>query len=240
MKALKAALCALCLAGPAEATVNLVADGSFEVNPAERGGYNHVAGNTSFDGGHWHVTGVDVLHVDTAYEAGSGPPLVFNAQQGRNSLDLTGTGNSGPDDGVYQDVATVAGQLYTLRFWVGRATTIGSVGRDYLSNATMRLSIAGGPQMEFVNDQSVASGIAWTQFTQRFVAIAGTTRIAFRNGLGNDYLGLDSVSVLNSASVPEPVSWATMLGGFGLIGGAMRRSRRALVRANGQSVIANA
>jgi len=26
--------------------------------------------------------------------------------------------------------------------------------------------------------------------------------------------------------VPEPVSWALMLGGFGLVGGAMRRSNR--------------
>jgi len=34
----------------------------------------------------------------------------------------------------------------------------------------------------------------------------------------------------NPAAVPEPASWALMLGGFGIIGGAVRRSRRQAVR----------
>jgi hypothetical protein len=33
----------------------------------------------------------------------------------------------------------------------------------------------------------------------------------------------------NTGAVPEPASWALMLGGFGLVGGAMR-SRKAAVR----------
>ena len=32
---------------------------------------------------------------------------------------------------------------------------------------------------------------------------------------------------LAPASVPEPASWAMMVGGFGLVGSVMRRSRRA-------------
>jgi hypothetical protein len=35
---------------------------------------------------------------------------------------------------------------------------------------------------------------------------------------------LDNVSA--SGAVPEPASWALMLGGFGLVGGAMRSRRR--------------
>ena len=34
------------------------------------------------------------------------------------------------------------------------------------------------------------------------------------------------VTELNAAPAPEPASWAMMLGGFGLIGGAMRNARR--------------
>lgn len=33
-----------------------------------------------------------------------------------------------------------------------------------------------------------------------------------------------------AAGVPEPATWATIIGGFGLIGGAMRRRRRVAVR----------
>jgi hypothetical protein len=221
-----AALCALFLTAPVGAAVNLINDGSFELNPAEKGGYNHFAGNTSFDGGSWHVTGVDILHVDTAYQAGGQPPLVFEAQDGRNSLDLTGTGNSGPADGIYQDIATVAGQVYTLSFYVGHATSTGSLGSTYGDPATMRVSIGGGPVQDFVNDDRVTSGIAWKQFTETFTATGDTTRIAFTNGLGNDYLGLDDVSLTNPAATPEPASWMMAILGFGAIGTSLRRARR--------------
>jgi hypothetical protein len=33
------------------------------------------------------------------------------------------------------------------------------------------------------------------------------------------------------AAVPEPASWAMMLGGFGLVGGALRRRRTTLAHA---------
>lgn len=38
-----------------------------------------------------------------------------------------------------------------------------------------------------------------------------------------------SVTVGTSGAVPEPASWALMLGGFGLVGGAMRSRRKAVV-----------
>lgn len=34
------------------------------------------------------------------------------------------------------------------------------------------------------------------------------------------------INSLTTSAVPEPASWAMMLGGFGLVGGAVRRSRR--------------
>ena len=40
-------------------------------------------------------------------------------------------------------------------------------------------------------------------------------------------LSLNSQVVVTAGSVPEPASWAMMLGGFGLVGGAMRSRRRA-------------
>jgi hypothetical protein len=52
------------------------------------------------------------------------------------------------------------------------------------------------------------------------------------NGTNEDYFGRYSVGQVTSLqviedapAVPEPASWAMMVGGFGLIGGAMRRRR---------------
>jgi PEP-CTERM motif len=35
-------------------------------------------------------------------------------------------------------------------------------------------------------------------------------------------------NIPNTAAVPEPATWAMMLFGFGLVGSAMRRSRRSV------------
>lgn len=48
----------------------------------------------------------------------------------------------------------------------------------------------------------------------------GVNSVSFYGPLNNE---LDNIDV--SAAVPEPASWAMMLGGFGLIGGALRRRR---------------
>lgn len=42
-------------------------------------------------------------------------------------------------------------------------------------------------------------------------------------------LSLNSAVVVTPPSVPEPASWAMMLGGFGLVGGAMRSRRRSTI-----------
>jgi len=47
--------------------------------------------------------------------------------------------------------------------------------------------------------------------------------------LSNAYVGARNFSYISSGAVPEPASWALMIGGFGLAGAAMRR-RRSTVR----------
>jgi len=45
----------------------------------------------------------------------------------------------------------------------------------------------------------------------------------------NGYVALDNINGADTGAVPEPASWALMLGGFGLVGGAMRSRRKAAV-----------
>ncbi len=46
-----------------------------------------------------------------------------------------------------------------------------------------------------------------------------------QGGFASDYhfVGLPASAIGGAAAVPEPASWAMMIGGFGLVGGAMRR-----------------
>jgi hypothetical protein len=202
---------------------NLIVNGGFETNPVKSGGYVHFAGGSSFDGGHWFVTGTDILQVDRGYGYGD-PRMTFFARSGLDSLDLTGTGNQNVFSGVYQDVATVAGKAYHLTFWTGRATGVGSTANDYLTAATTHLSIDGTPVASFVNAEKVIGGLAWVAYSYDFVATGATTRIAFINNGGNDYLGLDDVSL--ASVVPEPATWAMMMVGLALTGGVGVRMRR--------------
>lgn len=52
------------------------------------------------------------------------------------------------------------------------------------------------------------------------------TRMTFVSTLGGRLnTGLDNISLTPFAAVPEPASWALMIGGFALAGAAMRRKR---------------
>jgi hypothetical protein len=90
----------------------------------------------------------------------------------------------------------------------------------------MRLSIDGGPLMEFINGDRLDNNIAWKEFTVDFVATGGTSRIAFLNGLGNDYLGLDDVTLTAASAVPELAQWAMLTAGMAVVGIGLRRRPR--------------
>lgn len=51
----------------------------------------------------------------------------------------------------------------------------------------------------------------------------------------NDVFGIDNVWRSQIGAVPEPATWAFMIFGFGAIGGAMRRQRKARVRVSSAS-----
>ena len=61
------------------------------------------------------------------------------------------------------------------------------------------------------------------------LAFAGTSDFVASSGSGfnNNSIFYDISSfTLGASAVPEPATWAMMIGGFGMVGGAMRRTRR--------------
>jgi hypothetical protein len=180
------------------------------------------------DIGGWTVTGDPtnaVLLLSNTY-AESG--ITFNPHSGNYAVDLTGAGNTGPTDGVFQNVATVAGQLYKLSFWVGNAAGSPGGGNTpfYTLPSSTNLVIGLSGAGSFTNPNQSPGGINWQEFSHTFTASGPSTKIWFLNNtpLLDNYLGLDDVSI---AAVPEPSTWAMIILGFGGVGFmAYRRSRK--------------
>jgi hypothetical protein len=75
----------------------------------------------------------------------------------------------------------------------------------------------------YINDLSVSAGKNYT------LSIAATYIGGSLNGSNSAFaqIALDHVAAL--AAVPEPASWLMMIGGFGMVGGAMRRRQRVAI-----------
>ena len=134
---------ALGLAAPSVAAT--IVNGSFELPALPTGGRSSYFGGQNLGG--WTVLGNDILLLQTTYsESGNGVPA-FTAQEGFNSVDLTGGGNTGLTDGVQQSIATNIGETYRLSFYVG----VGKGNGLYSSPSVANLSINGGAKTVFTN-----------------------------------------------------------------------------------------
>lgn len=95
---------------------------------------------------------------------------------------------------------------------------------DFWSDAGSQFVLFNGVQVpnSFVGPEN------WTHYTFNLGLATGSDTITFRGRNDPSYNALTHVSVTESGAVPEPASWALMLGGFGMVGGALR-SRKAKV-----------
>ena len=86
------------------------------------------------------------------------------------------------------------------------------------------------------NDNSNASGSSQNSFRLNWAPIGFNPAVNDTYRVTLDVTGLAggaqslSIDAKLGAGVPEPATWAMMIGGFGLIGGAMRSRRRAAPR----------
>ena len=152
-----------------------------------------------------------------------------DAHNGNNSV-LTGcVGHfcvSTYDQGAYvgQTLNTVAGQTYNLSFWVAENYTGGTSEFSVFWN---------GALVSDVLDPNHYSGTGTvsTNYRQFFIndLLATGTSTDFQVHGRQDPAGIwfddFSVEASATAAVPEPATWALMIGGFGVVGASMRRRR---------------
>mgnify|MGYP003386475181 CR=1 FL=1 len=111
----------------------------------------------------------------------------------------------------------------------------GAVNLDFLYSPRPRIASTSNGIKVFLDNQDLLPGVItgtggqstlWTQHTRQFNVVAGQ-KLIFSAAGTQDTLGgyLDNITI---TAVPEPGTWALMIGGFGMAG-AMLRRRRAVV-----------
>lgn len=212
------------LAAPASAATNLVTNGDFE------------AGNTGFTSGYSYVgtPGDFAMYGEGTYTVGESPRDYHNlwADFGAYEGDLffIANGSVANDLPAWQQTLTglTVGATYNFSAYAVNVCCNSSFGGPNATPFIIAVRTDGGTQTIATSGAVTGTG-SWMQFGGSFVATATTANLSIFNdnsqASGNDY-GLDLISV---TAVPEPASWALMLGGFGLLGTAARRRTRATV-----------
>jgi hypothetical protein len=212
-----------CLASPALAQL---ADGGFETPVAGSGTFIQV--NSGGSVGAWTVGGHDVLVINTSYKE-LGNSIVFNAQSGNQSLDITGHGNTGFNT-VSQTFATTPGQAYSLSFYLGNMQDSAGSGLYSLASS-VNVGATGNLTQLFTNAAVTLNAVNWALQTYGFTATGASTTLTFTNAtVGDNFAGIDGVAL---AAVPEPASLAVW-GAVSALGAAFgwRRRRASLPNAD--------
>lgn len=209
---------------------NLLTNGSFEA--PDIGSYVFLNPGSTFITG-WTVAaqagsalGTQVQPTDNAAFGGLG----VVASDGGQFLDLTG--NIGRGGGVVSNgFATSSGALYRVGFDIGAF----NVGGSPFGDVTVDLFINGAFAQSFTNILSLRSaGSDWQRVSWDFAGTGGAMTVGLFSSLlpssSNLGVGLDAVSVdfVGRSAVPEPATWAMMVGGLGIVGATLRRRRTTL------------
>jgi Protein of unknown function (DUF642) len=153
---------------------SLLVDCSFESPVVAVGGYQLFTVGGDFSG--WTVIGAPG-NVAPLSEAFASAGFVWAAQDGKQTLDLTGLSNT--PTGVSQPVTTTAGRTYNLSFWIGN---IVNPGGSYGTQTSVKVLVDGVQIDAAVNsDGAGLKSPAYEEFTDSFTATSSSTTVAFVN-----------------------------------------------------------
>ena len=191
---------------PVAANAATVVNGSFE-NGTNPGSFTTIGMCSSA------ITGWSVLSGNVDY-IGS----YWQASDGVRSVDL-----SGNSVGTLGQTVTglTAGQSYKVTFDVSR-------NPDGGTNPRTGVFKAGGQTFNFSysDASSNRANMKWQTVSYSFLATGATALISFSSDVSGGCCFGPALDNVRIAAVPEPASWAMMIGGFALLGGALRRRRR--------------
>jgi hypothetical protein len=149
----------------------------------------------------------------------------------------TGTGNmlfldgAGTNAGAFwsQTVSVSAGTSYALSLW---ATSVNQQSNRAILRAVINgLTVFGPTQLNYTTGVTATTWLNYSGVWASGGATSATIEL-FDDLHIYDYndFAIDDISLteLAAAAVPEPSSWTLMIGGLGLVGGALRRRAKAV------------
>lgn len=234
-------------AGVAHASTNLVTNGDFSQTT---NGTNMRLGTTGTTADNRStLVGWDNVYNNNVNDAGYNFVLDSSIFTTTSSvLGLHSTTNSGADNGIITSSIGHGSVFASDSQWYAAALsqsinglTIGgtytltfdySLAQQFITreaNANNYWAVTLGDQTQNTSLLSIEGGgfSGWKTSTMTFTATSGTELLSFlasATGAGAPpFLLLDNVSL--TAAVPEPSTWAMMLGGVGLMGFMARRRR---------------
>lgn len=219
------------------ASANLITNGTFEIFTGTfgaDGGALIAPGNTSVTG--WSVSGSGNIAI-----VQNGNIWKLIAADGKNLLDMTGYHDSTIGlSTISQNVSGLTiGVSYGLSFLLGLikessgtfdgpngvSVTLVSSNSSSTRQFNMDVNI---PQPGRLTNTIQGREYIWDPFSFAFTADATSVQVGFVGTIAhghNVYLGLDSISLVQAAPVPEPQTWLVLAAGLTGLGVAMRRRK---------------
>jgi len=238
-------IAALTAAAPAVAAPNLVQNGGFETTTLTHSSSFATYFTGSNAVANWTTNGYNLLFFpgsatttggDTEYGAGN-VKLHGPANGTANGFaDSPSGGNFVAADGAFyvspiQQMLTglVVGKRYTVGFdWAAGQ----QLGFDGPTSEQWQVSLGGQTQATAVWSNPSHGFKPWSHEAFTYTATATTELLSFLAvGTPSGRPPFSLLDGVSTAAVPEPAAWALMLGGLGLVGGALRARRRDVVAA---------